>query len=522
MSFTSKGPKGQPEKDSKPKVDTPKYTPEKGQKKLGDKPTTNPNPKPINKIEPHTIPPNYKPKNKIEQHTLPPNYTPRNKILPPGDSEVQPQRLKIDPPPQRPLNEIRIRNTRKIYSDNDVRYWIQQYKHYKNFKKVQNHLRDEGKKVAGISTIQSRIKELIGQEKYKELTKKYNFSDAKKIVKLTGIIKTGTPGKILSDPEEFKGVKSKLLYQCRKCNHSWKTSLDSIINNKTWCPKCAAKSRVGAQRGSVGEHQNIITQKGGKLIGVIYEDPKEKLFNQKTRLKIECKAGHNFNINAHDLKLGKWCRKCSYEVIGEKHRGSFQDIQKLIEKRGGKCLSKPEDYKNQHQRLKIRCSENHIFESAPTNFIRGDWCPQCSQGKFERLSRKFFEEIFQKEFPKERPNWLVNSRGNQMELDGYNKDLKLAFEAQGEQHYRAVPHFNQTLDDLEQRIKDDLRKLDLCKQNDVTLIQVPYYIPPSKMQQYIINQYESLSNQKLPNIPDIDYNKFYNTKNDQKKMDNYL
>jgi len=42
------------------------------------------------------------------------------------------------------------------------------------------------------------------------------------------------------------------------------------------------------------------------------------------------------------------------------------------------------------------------------------------------------------------------------------------------------------------------------------------------MQQYITNQYEHLTNQKLQKIPDIDYNKFYNTKDDQKKMDNYL
>ena len=164
--------------------------------------------------------------------------------------------------------------------------------------------------------------------------------------------------------------------------------------------------------------------------------------------------------------------------------------------------------------------ENSVFVSLSRSLL--DWCPQCSQGKFERLSRSFFEEIFQKEFPKERPSWLVNSRGNKMELDGYNKDLKLAFEAQGEQHYRAVTHFNQILDDLEQRIRDDLRKVELCKQNDVTLIQVPYFISPNNMQQYITNQYEHLTNQKLQKIPDIDYNKFYNTKDDQKKMDNYL
>lgn len=65
-------------------------------------------------------------------------------------------------------------------------------------------------------------------------------------------------------------------------------------------------------------------------------------------------------------------------------------------------------------------------------------------------------------------------------------------------------------------------KLELCKQNDVTLIQIPYFIPPNNMQQYITNQYEHLSNQKLPKIPEIDYNKFYDTQDDQKKMDNYL
>jgi hypothetical protein len=49
-----------------------------------------------------------------------------------------------------------------------------------------------------------------------------------------------------------------------------------------------------------------------------------------------------------------------------------------------------------------------------------------------------------------------------MELEGYNKSLKVAFEAQGEHHYRVIPYFNQTLKDLEHRIEDDSTKLDLC------------------------------------------------------------
>jgi len=37
-------------------------------------------------------------------------------------------------------NENHTRNTKfKIYSEKDVRYWIQQYKHNKNYQNVQNH-----------------------------------------------------------------------------------------------------------------------------------------------------------------------------------------------------------------------------------------------------------------------------------------------------------------------------------------------------------------------------------------------
>jgi len=44
----------------------------------------------------------------------------------------------------------------------------------------------------------------------------------------------------------------------------------------------------------------------------------------------------------------------------------------------------------------------------------------------------------------------------------------------------------------------------------------------SKIQSYITDKYECLGNKKMPEIPKVDYNKFYDTQDDQKKMDNYL
>lgn len=45
---------------------------------------------------------------------------------------------------------------------------------------------------------------------------------------------------------------------------------------------------------------------------------------------------------------------------------------------------------------------------------------------------------------------------------------------------------------------------------------------PSNIQQYITTKYEHLSNKRLPIIPKIDYNKFFNTQDNQKNMDDYL
>jgi hypothetical protein len=62
------------------------------------------------------------------------------------------------------------------------------------------------------------------------------------------------------------------------------------------------------------------------------------------------------------------------------------------------------------------------------------------------------------------------------ELDGYNKELKLAFEYQGQQHYYYVSYFHKNENSLlKQQIRDEI-KLRLCKQIGIQLIVVPYNV----------------------------------------------
>jgi hypothetical protein len=114
---------------------------------------------------------------------------------------------------------------------------------------------------------------------------------------------------------------------------------------------------------------------------------------------------------------------------------------------------------------------------------QGSWCPKCMKYVNEQNVRLIFNKIFNDIFSKTKPYWLKNSRGNKMELDGYNERLGIAFEYHGEQHYKKHKFFNKT--SVTQRKKDDIQKRKLCKQNGVVLIEIPYWINKDDIEKYI-------------------------------------
>jgi hypothetical protein len=76
-----------------------------------------------------------------------------------------------------------------------------------------------------------------------------------------------------------------------------------------------------------------------------------------------------------------------------------------------------------------------------------------------------------------------------MELDGHCEKLALAFEHQGRQHYYRVDYFQNSIEQLRKRKADDKRKRLLCRENNITLIEVPQIpdsLPLSQVQQYIL------------------------------------
>ncbi|MBU4348312.1 zinc-ribbon domain-containing protein, partial [Patescibacteria group bacterium] len=176
-------------------------------------------------------------------------------------------------------------------------------------------------------------------------------------------------------------------------------------------------------------------------------------------------------------------------------------MKEFAKKKGGKCLSKK--YTNLKTKLKWECKNKHIWEARPNNVINMNrWCTICSQGISERICRDIFKTIFKKKFPKIWPKWLINQKGNHMELDGYCKSLNLAFEYQGIQHFKENPFFHKKFN-LKQRRKDDKQKRKLCKKNNIKLIIIPYKIKQEEQPKYIWEKCKQLGIKVPNNVPKI-------------------
>ena len=79
-----------------------------------------------------------------------------------------------------------------------------------------------------------------------------------------------------------------------------------------------------------------------------------------------------------------------------------------------------------------------------------------------------------------------------MELDGYNSDVAIAFEYQGQQHSKFIEFFHKSHEEFELRIEDDKIKKELCFQNNILLISIDIEIPLQKLQEYIFNVIEQI------------------------------
>lgn len=199
------------------------------------------------------------------------------------------------------------------------------------------------------------------------------------------------------------------------------------------------------------------------------------------KIKWKCNKGHIWDTIPSYVLNGSWCQKCNNGFL------SIEEMQKMAKEKGGKCIST--EYNGLLSELTWECGKKHIWDTKPTNIRNGFWCPLCHTSFVETHCREIFEEIFKKSFLRKRHSWLKNDKtGYSLELDGYCSELNIAFEYQGQHHYKIVPGYKIGPSELLEIKRKDALKIKLCKENDVELIVVDLIEKPTRDKIYLIIQ----------------------------------
>lgn len=328
------------------------------------------------------------------------------------------------------------------------------------------------------------------------------LEDAQKLASING-------GKCLSDV--YINSKTHLTWECANL-HRWPTSYNYVLRG-SWCPYCNGRPIL-----TIDDARKIAIERGGKCLSTEYR-------NTDSNLEWECDLLHRWSASHHNVSNGSWCPYCckvreritkdAHEIARKKNGRclstecvstdtimtwqceqmhiwtsrvynirhnktwcphcagmlplSIEDAQKVAIEKGGKCLS--DEYINSRTHLSWKCHQNHIWTATLSHIKRGTWCPYCNKHKKEEECRDIFEkELYPHKFPTKKPKFLEG-----LELDGYNEELKLAFEYDGEQHYQPVDLWGGE-ESLKKQQERDKKKNILCKENDINLIRISYDI----------------------------------------------
>ncbi|MBC5992414.1 zinc-ribbon domain-containing protein [Pontibacter cellulosilyticus] len=271
-------------------------------------------------------------------------------------------------------------------------------------------------------------------------------------------------GRCLSS--SYHGIRGKLRWKCAK-GHEWEATPETVKLGY-WCAPCN-----GVVRTTIQDLHAHAEKMGGRCLSLDYTNP-------KARYHWQCSDGHTWWASWSSIRYsGTWCPECGRRQAWIK-RGKYtiETLQHFAHNKGGKCLS--EEYMGFDKHHKWECASGHKWEANCNNiFSNKTWCPLCASGTGERICRTFFEQLLKSEFPKVRPKWLRSDRGYPMELDGYSKELGIAFEHQGTQHFVDRKHFKDDFfgtgkpSKFKAIQKRDALKAQLCEQRGILLIQVP-------------------------------------------------
>ncbi len=158
-------------------------------------------------------------------------------------------------------------------------------------------------------------------------------------------------------------------------------------------------------------------------------------------------------------------------------------------------------YRTMKTKYEWKCQNGHMSLIAADSVKRGVRCSYCHRGIKEEECRFIVENLTGHKFPVGR---IIG-----LELDGYCKDLNIAFEYNGKQHYEFMPHFHRSRIDFEKQIQRDDKKTAACQKSGINKLDIPYWEATDRksLTKYIVSSLKNFNTTILPN--DIEWKNFH-------------
>lgn len=303
---------------------------------------------------------------------------------------------------------------------------------------------------------------------------------------------------------EYITSKEPLVWFCNHHQKEWTSPYQSVVSKGSWCPECGKEQRYQALQSGISaspeerllEAQTYANKHNGECLSDEYKNVSSNLkwFCNKHQSSFE----DSFN---HIVNQKKWCPKCEDEVRQQKKEAEndaqLARAKYYAENRGGVCFST--EYGGTYGKLTYKCSNpsHEPFDAVFDDTVnKGTWCPKCSVKNIgENRVRLMFETYYGAKFTNCRPEWNLSSdsihphiseaerlmlkvkpkKVNKIELDGFNEELKIAFEYQGSHHYDLLRYGDNIsrLKRYNRTSHNDMTKIENCKKQGVTLYVIP-------------------------------------------------
>lgn len=294
-------------------------------------------------------------------------------------------------------------------------------------------------------------------------------------------------GKCLSN--EYINSYTKLSFECKR-GHKWKARFDTLLYYDCWCRKCQLIELHDKMYKTICKF--VKSKNGTVLIS------RKDYINSNMLIPVRCKNGHTWNMNyGNSVILGRWCPICNGGVLLNEHQKDKlrkEIISKLFSLKYS--LKSPlSSIKSCESKFNVSCDKNHIFTTSLSRLRSSRRCPFCEDSVGERYFRLSMQKLFASDFNTVRPKWLKINQGR-CEIDGFNENLGLGFEYQGEQHFSKVDlfHRNKTLEEI---IETDRKKRIIFNKRGLLILEPTYKLRLEDFDEFILKAVSGTKFEKL-------------------------